>query len=406
MQRYRYRAYDAAGSLQTGEMESSSEIAVLERLRLAGLYPVDAQPCSEDGRIPWWSRDLFAQAQLPARSLALLTRELATLVDAGIPLDEALRIVSLHPMGARLRKVVDETLTRLLEGNSLSEAMERQGSFGGFYCSMVRAGEAGANLPEALRQLATHLERSIELTERLRSALVYPLVLMAMGFGALILIATVLLPTIAPIFAEAGAEPPFVIRVMLAIESVLSDYWLLIAIFGLMTGAGVIALIRQQGLRLAMDRALLRLPLVGDIVRMAQTAAVARTLASLLSSGVPMMTALQVTQETARNSAVATALRSAAESVGEGGTLSEGLLGSSVFPDLMLRLVAVGEETGRLDSMLLHVENIFESQLRRRLDHLMTLLTPALTIIMGVFVGGLILSVMSAIFSVNELALQ
>jgi general secretion pathway protein F len=403
---YQYRAYDSAGALRSGEMEAASDAGVLQQLKAAGLIPVEAVESRRARVERWWERDLFADRNLPPASLALFTRELATLVDAGIPLDEALRIVTLHPMIAKVRKATEETLAYVLEGASLAEAMERQGRFGDFYCSMVRAGEAAGNLGQVLRQLATSLERSVETRQRLRSALVYPMVLVAMAVGGLVLIATVLLPTIVPIFTDAGAEPPFAIRLMLDLQNGLARHWVLVLIGLVLFVAGLVMLWHNPQARSLFSRLALKAPLVGPIVTMAETAKLARTLASLLGSGVPMLTALRIVGSVAGNAHVAAAIADAADEVKEGRMLSRGLARSGVFPSLMLRLTAVGEETGRLEPMLRHVETIFEGQVHRRLEHLLTLLTPTLTIGMGLIVGGLILSVMSAILSINELAFQ
>src|SRR5262245_8431346 len=187
MPRYRYKAYDSAGALTSGELDAVSDRGVVDQLRAAGLFPVETSlQHGGASETRWWERDLFAASPLPAPGLALLTRELATLVDADVILDEALRIVMLQPMGARVRKATEETLSHVLEGASLSEAMERQGRFGEFYCSMIRAGETSGNLSEVLSQLASFLERSVETRARIRSALVYPLILVVMAIGALV----------------------------------------------------------------------------------------------------------------------------------------------------------------------------------------------------------------------------
>ena len=407
MPRYRYKAYDSAGALKSGEIDAVSDGGVIDQLRAAGLLPVEAtEQRDRAGEARWWERDLLAGRALPPTRLALFTRELATLVEADVPLDEALRVVLLQPMGARVRKVTEETLTHVLEGASLSEAMERQGRFGEFYCSMVRAGEASGNLSEVLNQLALFLERSVETRARIRSALIYPSVLVMMAIGALVLIATVLLPTIVPIFKDAGAEPPFVVRRILNVQAALSQHWIAVSVILASAAAGLVALLQNADARAVGHRLLLRIPLLGELVRMAETAKLARTLASLLASGVPMLSALRIVESMAGNAAFSVALTQAAEEVKEGRMLSQALRKGGVFPSLMLRLIAVGEETGRLEPMLRHVEKIFESQVRRRIEQMLTLLTPALTIVMGAAVGGLIMSVMSAILSINELAFK
>jgi general secretion pathway protein F len=354
----------------------------------------------------WWERDLFADRALPPASLALFTRELATLVAADVTLDEALRVVMLQPMGGRVRKAAEETLAHLLEGASLSEALERQGRFGEFYYSMVRAGETSGNLSEVLSQLASFLERSVETRARIRSALVYPAVLVVMAIGALVLMATVLLPTIVPIFRDAGAPPPFMVQRILNAQAALSEHWIVFSMILACAAIGLVALSQNTQARTTWHLLLLRIPLFGHLVTMAETGKLARTLASLIGSGVPMLSALKIVGSVAGNAGFSTALNEAAEEVREGRMLSQALRKGGVFPSLMLRLIAIGEETGRLEPMLRHVEKIFESQLQRRVDQMLTLLTPALTIVIGVMVGGLIMSVMSAILSINELAFK
>jgi general secretion pathway protein F len=284
--------------------------------------------------------------------------------------------------------------------------MERQGRYGDFYCSMVRAGEAGGNLAEVLRQLAAFLERSVETRARIRSALVYPCVLVLMALGALVLIATVLLPTLVPIFRDAGAEPPYLIQRMLEAQAMVAEHWIVLCVIAAAAVVGLVALWQYPQARIAGHRLVLRLPVLGDLVTLGETAKLARTLASLLGSGVPMLTALRIVGNVAGNAVFTAALAEASEEVKEGRMLSQALHESGVFPGLMLRLIAVGEETGRLEPMLRHVEKIFETQVHRRLEQLLTLLTPALTIVMGLIVGGLIMSVMSAILSINELAIK
>jgi general secretion pathway protein F len=407
MPRYRYRAYDSAGVLKSGEVEALSDSFVLDQLRAGGLLPVEAvEQRGSATQTQWWERDLFAGRALAPASLALFTRELATLVEADVPLDEALRIVAMQPMSSAVRKVTEETLAHLLEGASLAEAMERQGRFGDFYCSMVRAGEASGNLTEVLRQLASFLERSVETRARIRSALIYPSVLVMMAIGALVLIATVLLPTIVPIFKDAGAEPPFIIQKILDGQAALARHWIALCVILALAAAGLVALSQNQQARAKGHRLLLRTPVLGHLVTMTETAKLARTLASLLGSGVPMLTALRIVESVAGNAAFTSALATTAEEVKEGRMLSQALRKGGVFPSLMLRLIAVGEETGRLEPMLRHVEKIFETQLQRRIEQILTLMTPALTILMGLIVGGLIMSVMSAILSINELALK
>jgi general secretion pathway protein F len=221
-----------------------------------------------------------------------------------------------------------------------------------------------------------------------------------------VLIATVLLPTLAPIFKDAGAEPPFIIQRLLDGQAFVARHWIALCVALACVAAGLLALSQNPQVKTQLHRLLLRMPLVGQLITMAETAKLARTLASLLGSGVPMLSALRIVEGIAGNASFTAALATASDEVKEGRMLSQALRKGGIFPSLMVRLVAVGEETGRLEPMLRHVEKIFETQVQRRIEQILTLLTPALTIVMGLVVGGLIMSVMSAILSINELALK
>lgn len=408
MPRFSYTAYDDSGQRANGVIESDTREAALESLFRQGRYPMELV---EGGRTPttrWWEREVFGSRHLSRSGLALLTRELATLVKADLPIDEALRIAGLQPlMPARVRRVVAAILARVLEGSSLSEAVEAQGeSFPAYYSRIVHAGEAAGTLGQALDDLAQFLERSAEFRSRIGSALLYPALLLVASAVALAVIVGVLIPTIAPLFKDAGVEPPLVIQVLLAVQETVTEHWLLFVVAALGVVAGCIAMGRSASLRLARDRMALRLPFVSGLVQNSETATMTRTLGTLIRSGVPMLQALQITGNALSNRVMATAVQQSAEDVKQGASLMHALTRAGVFPELALRLTGVGEQTGQLDVMLERVGSIYEAVLQRQLMRITSLITPVLTIVIGVLVGGLLLSVMGAIFSVNELAFK
>lgn len=408
MPRFSFTAYDDSGARAAGVIEAETREAAVEALFRQGRYPLDLV---EGGRIPaprWWEREIVLSGASLGQGLALLTRELATLVKADLPVDEALRIAHVQPlMPGRVRQTIARVLGRVLEGASLSEAFQAEGrAFPAYYVHVVRAGEAGGTLGQTLDELAGFLERSAEFRARVGSALLYPAMLMLAAAVAVAVIMTVLIPTIAPLFTDAGVEPPFIIGFLLGIQQALASNWLL-ALSGMAAVAlGLVALSRSAGWRLWWDRQLLRLPLVAGLVENGQTAVVTRTLATLLRNGVPMLQALQIAGDVLSNRAMAAALRECAGEVKEGATLSGALGRSGLFPELVLRLTGVGEQTGQLEAMLDRVGSIYELALQRQLGRMTNLLTPVLTLAMGLLVGGLLLSVMGAIASVNELALR
>jgi general secretion pathway protein F len=408
MPRFSYTAYDSSGRRSSGTIDSDSREAAIDSLFRQGRYPLELTEGAGAAAPRWWERELFGSGSLRQHGVALLTRELATLVKADIPMDEALRIAGLQPlMPARVRRVVGSILARVLAGASLSEAIDAEGgAFPPYYSRIVHAGEAAGTLGQALDDLAQHLERSAEFRSRIGSALLYPALLLVAAAAALAVIVGVLIPTIAPLFADAGVEPPFVVRTLLALQQGIAEHWPAVLIGVLIAAAAGLALSRSSGWRLARDRLALRLPLISRVVQNSQTAVMSRTLGTLIRSGVPLVQALQITGNAISNRAMAGELRRTAEDVKEGTTLTSALAKSRVFPELALRLTGVGEQTGQLDVMLERVGTIYEAALQRQLLRITGLITPVMTIVIGVLVGGLLLSVMGAIFSVNELAFK
>lgn len=405
---YRYRAYDAHGVLQTGAIEAGTRESVLDTLCRNGLYPLEANEGRPVARQRWWERPVYRTGRLSRAGLLLLARELATLVKVHIPVDEALRIVSLQPaVSGPTRQICRALLQSVLGGASLAEAMRDDAdAFPEFYWRMVHAGEMSGTVGQVLDDLASFLERAAEIRARIGAALIYPAVLMLAAAGALAVIFGILLPTIVPMLEDAGARPPVIVRLLLDLQATLARDWIL-----LLAGASALlvsALLagHNEWLRAVRDRAILRLPTVGRLVSGAATARFARTLATLLRSGVPMLQALRIVASVAGNDAFAAAIAKAADEIKEGGTLHGALTTSELFSELSLRLMTAGEQTGQLETMLLRVATVYEGQLQRQIDRLTSLLVPALTLAIGIVVGGLILSVMSAIVSVNELAFR
>jgi general secretion pathway protein F len=409
MPRYSYKAYDAKGGRLVGEIESETREAALEALVRQGRYALElVEGGSSAPSLPWWQQEVFSSRRLSQQNIALFTRELATLIKAELPIDEALRIVVLQPLiSARTRQTVAAVLARVLDGDSLSEGLSAQkGAFPEYYWRIVHAGEASGTLGPALEDLAHLLDRSMEFRTRIVSALVYPATLLFAAGGALTIVMTILIPTIAPMFKEAGKEPPALIGSLIGLQDFLSEHWLATLLLGALGVAALIALFRQDAWRLMRDRVVLRLPLISGLVENGQTAVFARTLGTMIKSGVPMLRALAVAGDALRNRAMSGAVHACATEMREGGGLVGALGKSGLFPELSLRLISVGEQSGQLDTMLGRVADIYEAALQRQLDRVTSLLTPILTIVIGVVVGGLILSVIGAIVSVNDLALQ
>ncbi len=407
MPRYRFSVYDLSGALTTGTIEAGSRDAALDALHGRGQLPVDLVEDAGGGEAArWWQREIvLGSGALPLSSLGLFTRELATLVKADVTVDRALAIVGQQPMmPRRMRASAAALLDAVREGRSLSAAMAaRSPEFPEHYWRLVEAGEASGSLGAVLDRLAQFLERSGETRSQVTSALLYPAVLLAAALAAIGVIFGVLVPTITPLFSDAGAPLPPALRFLVGLKDFVSAHGLEIAVVLALIATAVVAALRSPRLRLGLDRRVLRLPVVGELVTARETARFARTLAMLSENGVPLLEALRIAGNVVQSRAFSAAIGGASHGVQDGRKLSQSLHEQRVVPDLCISLLEVGERTGQVEPMLVKTAEAYETLLQRRLARLMSLLTPMLTLVIGGLVGALILSVMNAILSINDL---
>ena len=403
---YRYEAVAASGEVIAGEMESASQDEVVVQLQRLGHIPIRA----ETSRRSFFSRALagpsLGRHRSSRRSLVLLTQQLATLLQAGLSLDRALEITQSVMAATADRDGVQLLLDKVRGGSSLADAMAAQEAmFPKFYLGMVRAGEAGATLDQTLRHLVDYLEKSRAAGEQIKSALIYPSIVLVTGFGSVGVLFAFVVPSFRPLFADAGPHLPAAATTMLAVADFFQNWWwaLLAGIAGL--AAILVHQYRQPHARRWFDRRLLKTPLLGEVATKIEVARFARTLGTLLGNGVTPLTALAITRDTISNSAIAEALEPLAQCLKEGKGLATPLADSAVVPSLAVQLIRVGEETARLEEMLLKTAEIFEDESRRSVERLLALLVPAITILLGVVVALAVGSLLTAILSVYELAM-
>jgi len=406
MQHFRYRAYDKLGKLTDGVVQSASRVSALAQLHANGLFPLDVAETAPRAKVRWWEREVFGGSTISTARLTLLTRELSTLVKADLPVDEALRIVAVQPLlPARVRQTATEIHEDVRGGSSLGGALaNRTPPFPEFYWRLIQAGESSGSLAETLEDLATLLERAAEARAKLVSALIYPAVLLVAACAAVAVVMTVLVPTVVPLFKDAGAKLPAALQFLVDVRDFVSERWALVLAAIATIFAVIVAALRNEATREAIDRNLLRVPIVGGLIVARETARFSRTFSTLSRNGLPILEALRLTGNVLRNRAFKQAVSEASERVKSGDRLAEPLIRSGIFPELALRLISVGEQTGQVEAMLMRVATIFETSLQRQVSQLLTLLTPLLTLMIGGTVGGLILTVMNAILSVNDLA--
>lgn len=403
MPTFRYRAYGGQGELAEGSVDAMSQDAAADVLWTQGLTPFQLRRADQPGKA-WWQRELFSGGGSPRADLAGFTRELATLNTAEIPLDDALRILADQGMSAGMRTIATTLLADVLNGATLSDAMQKQATmFPAEYVSVVRAGEIGGTMGQVLEELAELLERRMEIRAQVQLALVYPAILVALAVVSLAVIMGVLVPSIAPIFEEGGKPVPDGIRFIVAVQSRWPEILAGILITAAAAAAAAFVALRRPAVRLGFDRCKLKLPAFGRIILQRETARFARTLGTLLKAGVPLLQAATSARAVIGNRQIAAGLDAAIDAVRQGVALNRALQSETALPPIALHMISVGEEAGKLDRMLLRVAAMFEQQTRRSIDKFMTILTPLLTVGIAAIIGGLIMTVMNAVLSMNDL---
>ena len=404
MPTFRYRAYGLDGGFAEGTVDATSPDAASEMLWSQGLTPFQMR-ASVQSATKWWNREIMVGAGSGHADLVAFTREFATLNAADIPLDDALRILQAQASSLRLRTLVEGLLSEVLNGMPLSDAMQKRARiFPADYIAVVRAGEIGGTLADVLVELAELLERRAEIRARVRSALIYPCMLVALSLGTLAIIIGGLIPSIAPIFGQNGKPMPAGIQFMLVLKESWFEIIVGVAVVALAMWGGISVASRRAETRVELDRLKLKLPMIGPFLLQQEVARFSRTLGTMLKAGVPLIQATKSARSAIGNHHIASGMDRAIEAVHQGVTLHRALRNDTVLPAIALQMISVGEEAGKLDRMLMRVAVMLERQIQSSIDRFMSTLTPALTVGIALMVGALIMPVMNAVLSINDLA--
>jgi general secretion pathway protein F len=412
MTRFRYRAVNAAGDLVEGEIDGHDQGAVIEQLRHQGHMPLATEPvvagAADMGSAlqRWLRQPLFGHGRVGRRDVAMITRQLATMLDAGLTIDQTLRFLVDLADSQATRELLTDLLDRVQGGSTLADACgEHEDVFTRAYVSLVRAGEAGGSLDEVLARLADYLDNAERLAEQVKSALVYPIILLVTAGLSIVVLLTVVVPQFTPLFENAAAELPTLTRVVVAAGDFMQRSWWLLLVAALALWWLGRRLMQRPDSRARIDRWLLKVPLLGGLLTRIDTARLARTLGTLLANGVPILNALSIATQTIGNAALREALGETATAVKEGKGVADPLARTRRFPPLAVRLIAVGERSGHLEAMLLKIADIYDGEVRSTVDRLMSLLVPVLTLVLGAIIATIIGAVMMAILSAYELPL-
>jgi len=408
---YSYRAVTPAGDVSSGELEAANESEIVDRLRDQGLLPmqiaqsIGVAAAGERAAKPARA-SLFAPRRVTRDNVLGLTRELATLLRAGLPLDRALELlITLAPslpVAVMLQGIRDE----VRGGKSLSQALDaRREVFSRFYVNIVRAGEAGGALGTVLARMAETMERAKELRESVRSALIYPTILVFVAVASVMVLLVFVVPQFQTTFAQAGKALPIPTQIVIVAGTFLRNWW------WALIPAAVLAVLwfrrrgRTPAVRRLRDTRMLRMPLVGDLIAKVEIARFARTLATLLANGVTLLAGLSIVKETMGNVVLASALDGVTAKLREGKGFGRPLAETGLFPRLATQMILVGEESGRLEEMLGRVADVYDREVATAIKRFLAVLEPVLILGLAVLVGGIVFSILLGVMGMSELVI-
>jgi general secretion pathway protein F len=406
---YSYRAVSLAGDVSSGQLEAANESEIVDRLRDQGLLPMQiaqslgtattGERAAKAPRVSW-----FAPKRVTRDNVLGITRELATLLRAGLPLDRALELlITLAPslpVAVMLQGIRDE----VRGGKSLSQALDaRREVFSRFYVNIVRAGEAGGALGTVLQRLAETMERSKELRESVRSALIYPTILIFVAVASVMVLLVFVVPQFQSTFAQAGKALPLPTQIVIVVGTFLRNWW-----WAAIPAVGLAVLwFRRRGrvpsVRRVRDARLLRTPLLGDLIAKVEIARFARTLATLLANGVTLLAGLGIVKETMGNVVLSSALDGVTAKLREGKGFGRPLADTGLFPRLATQMILVGEESGRLEEMLARVAEVYDREVATAIKRFLAVLEPVLILSLAVMVGGIVFSILLGVMGMSEL---
>lgn len=406
MAQFHYKALNGAGAVVKGVFEAPSKDVMLKQLRAQGLYPLNAAERTASGALGDFVQRFRARNRVSQRALGVATQELAMLLKAGLDLDRALAVLTgLSDIGT-LRGPLLEVREKVRKGAGFADALGASPGFPKFYVSMVRAGEFGGTLATSLQRLADYLARTLAVREAIVSALIYPSLLLLTAGASVMVILVFVLPEFQSLFADAGKSLPLPTLIVMDAGDALRSYGLVILLALVAFAIWFRQSLARPEFRYKVDQLSMRIPVLGPVLVSIEVERLMRTFGMLLASGIPVPSALALSKDVLSNTVLTRALNEAASSLREGERLAQRLARTEIFPPMTIDLIQIGEESGKLDEMLLRQADLDEVRIKHKVDTLLALLVPLLTIMLGLVVAGLIASLLVAILSVNDLALQ
>jgi len=390
---FEWEGKDRTGKLVRGELRAGGEAAVSASMRRQGIMVTKVK-----------KRRISGGSSIKQKDIAVFTRQLSTMMRAGVPLLQAFDIVARGSTNARMTRLLNEIRGDVETGTSLSSAFRKHPQyFDALYCNLVEAGEAGGILEELLARLALYQEKTIAIKQKVKSALIYPTSVIVVAFAVLSVIMIFVIPSFKEVFTSFGAELPAPTLAVMAMSDYFIHYWWLI--FGLLFGGGYIffqSWKRSEKMQFFMDRLLLRMPIFGDLVMKSVVARWTRTLSTMFAAGVPLVEALDSVGGTAGNLVFTQATQQIQRDVAAGSALTTSMTSANVFPTMVLQMSAIGEESGALDDMLARAAEFYEEEVDEMVKGLSTLMEPIIIVVLGTLIGGIVVSMYLPIFKIGQ----
>ncbi len=388
-----WKGRSPTGEILSGEYVTENKQELVAYLRKRKIIVTSLREKSKDVNIR-----LPFKKKISVKDLGVFTRQFSTMINAGLPMVQCLDILSAQADKPQFKKIISTVTSDVEGGATLAEALGKHPIFSQLYVNMVEAGEAGGILDQILNRLAVYLEKAEALQRKVKSAMTYPTVVAVVALGATTFMLMFIIPTFAKMFSDFGGQLPLPTKIVLGLSNFLRGQWYVLA---LSIGGAAFAFKRFYATdagRMKIDRLSLRVPVLGMVLRKAAIARFTRTLGTLVSSGVPILGGLDITARTAGNKVVEKAIYSTRESISQGDTIAEPLRQSGVFPPMVTQMISVGEQTGALDEMLDKIANFYDSEVDTAVEQLTSIIEPVMIVIMGVIVGGMLISMYLPMF--------
>jgi type IV pilus assembly protein PilC len=399
---YAYKVRDRAGKLVSGTLEAETQAAVSSKLRQMGFAPIVIEEQKStlgktEIKLPW-------SGKVKPKDIAVFSRQFATMINSGLSLLRALNILAEQTDNATLAKTIADVRTDVEKGISLSAALAKHPKvFKRLYVAMIRAGEIGGVLDSVLLRLAENLEKDVALKQKIKSAMTYPTVVFCLVILIMVGMLIFVVPTFKNLYRDLGGSLPLPTKVLISLSDRAKQFWYILAALMIGSWVGLRRWVNTEKGRGTWDAMKLRVPVFGQLVHKSALSRFSRTLSVLMRSGVPILQSLEIVRETVNNTVVSNAVQDVAASVKEGESIAKPLERHDIFPPMVVQMIAVGEETGALDTMLAKIADFYDQEVEATVEALTSLIEPVLIAVMGVVVGGMVVALYMPMFNIINL---